>query len=276
MRNLVQFILRYKDFFLFLAFQIIALYFLFSSGNTYHNSVFFSSSNRISATMFDWKNNFSEYLKLRQHNETIAEENARLLNRNRSSFRRVDREYVMVDDTLMMVQYRYVPAKVINSSANRQKNYLTINRGTVGGIAPNQAVVTERGVVGVVRNASKYFATVIPIINISFELSVETKNSHYFGLVRWDGKNPRFARVDDMATHARIHVGDTVVTRGSSAIFPPGLPVGVISEIVEVPGSNFHQIEIELITTYDNLNYVYVIGNILQQEQLELENETQQ
>lgn len=272
MRNLLQFILRFKDFFLFLALQVVAFYFLFSS-NTYHNTVFASSSNRLVATMFDWRNNFSEYLKLRQHNETIAEENARLLNRQRSSYRRVDREYVMVEDTLMMLQYRYVPAKVINSSSNRQKNYLTLNRGMVDGIEANQAVVTERGVVGVVRNASRHFSTVIPVINVSFELSVETKNSHHFGLVRWDGKNPRFARVDDMSTHARINVGDTVVTRGASAIFPPGVPVGVISEIEEVPGSNFHQIEIELITAYDNLNYVYVVRNILQQEQLELENQ---
>lgn len=272
MRNLIQFILRYKDFFLFLTLQVFAFYFLFT-GNIYHNAVFTSSSNSFIASMFDVRNNFNEYLKLKQNNEYIASENARLLDRQRSSYRRVDHEYVLVEDTLMMLQYRYIPAKVINSSSNRQKNYLTINRGMVDGITPNQGVVTERGVVGIVRNASRHFATIIPIINVSFELSVETKNSHYFGLVRWDGKNPMFARVDDMATHAKVEVGDTVVTRGSSAIFPPGVPVGTISHIEDVPGSNFHEITIELITSYNNLNYVYVIRNILQQEQLELENQ---
>lgn len=270
MRNLIQFLLRYKDFFLFLTLQGFAFYFLFSH-NIYHQAAFATSSNQMIGGLYDVRNNFNEYLRLKQHNESIADENARLLTRQRSSYRRVDHEYVLVDDTLMMLQYRYVPAKVINSSSNKQKNYLTLNRGLIDGIEPNQAVVTERGVVGIVRNSSRHFATVIPIINVSFELSVETKNSHFFGLVRWDGKNPRKAQVVDMATHAEIALGDTIVTRGSSAIFPPGIPVGIISEIEEVPGSNFHEIEIDLITSYESLNYIYVIRNIMQQEQLELE-----
>lgn len=274
MRNLIQFILRFKDFFLFLTLQVFAFYFLFSS-NVYHNAVFATSSNEVVAGLYDIRNNFNEYLKLKQNNKTIAQENARLMTRQRSSYRRVDHEYVLVDDTLMMLQYRYVPAKVINSSANKQKNFLTLNRGTVDGLAPNQAVVTERGVVGIVRNTSKHFATVIPIINVAFELSVETKGNHHFGLVRWGGKSPRTARIDDMAKHAEVELGDTIVTRGSSAIFPPGVPVGVISRIGDVPGSNFHDIDIELITSYNSLNYVYVIRNILQKEQLELEAEEQ-
>lgn len=272
MRNLIQFILRFKDFFLFLTLQVLAFYFLFS-GNVYHNAVFATSSNQFVAGLFDIRNNFNEYLKLKRFNAEIAEENARLLTRQRSSYRRVDHEYVLVDDTLMMLQYRYIPTKVINSSANKQKNYLTLNRGIVDGISPNQAVVTEKGVVGIVRNASKHFATVIPIINVAFELSAETKNGHHFGLVRWDGKDPRKAVVEDMAKHAQIELGDTIVTRGSSAIFPPGIPIGVISHIGDVPGSNFHEIEIDLITSYTSLNYVYVIRNIMQKEQLELEAE---
>lgn len=272
MRNLIQFILRFKDFFLFLALQVLAFYFLFSS-NSYHSAVYTTSSNQFIAGLYDYRNNFSEYIRLKENNRKIAEENALLLTRQRSSYRRVDQDYVLVDDTLMMLQYRYVPSKVINSSSNKQKNYLTLNRGLVDGIAPNQAVVTERGVVGIVRNASRHFATVIPIINVSFELSAETKKDHHFGLVKWNGRNPRKASVVDMAKHAQIAIGDTIVTRGSSAIFPPGIPIGVISEINDIPGSNFHEIEIDLVTSYNNLNHVYAVQNILQQEQLNLEEE---
>lgn len=272
MRNLIQFILRFKDFFLFLALQVVAFYFLFSS-NSFHNAVYATSSNEVIAGLYDFRNNFSEYIRLKENNRKIAGENAHLLTRQRGSYRRVDQDYVLVDDTLMMLQYRYVPAKVINSSSNKQKNYLTLNRGLVDGVAPNQAVVTESGVVGIVRNASRHFSTVIPIINVAFELSAETKRDHHFGLVRWNGKNPRKAIVVDMAKHAQIEIGDTIVTRGSSAIFPPGVPVGTISEIKDIPGSNFHEIEIDLITSYSNLNHVYSIQNILQQEQLNLEGE---
>jgi rod shape-determining protein MreC len=179
----------------------------------------------------------------------------------------------LVDDTLMKVQYIYVPAKVINAGTTKQKNYLTLNRGSLDGIEPNMAVIGQQGVVGIVRNASKHFSTVIPIINTSFELSIETKNDHHFGLLRWNGLDPQFAMVDDMAKHAKVSVGDSIVTRGSSAIFPPGMMVGVVEVVEEVPGSNFHKIDVKLATSFTSLNYVYVIKNTLREEQVKLEAE---
>jgi len=272
MRNLIKFILRYKDFLLFLALQVFALYFLFSK-NYYHNAVFSTSSNQIVGTLFETKNNFREYLQLKHNNELLAAENAELLNNQRDSYRRVDNEYVLVDDTLMLIQYRYIPAKVINAGTTKQKNYLTLNRGSLDGIEPNMAVIGQEGVVGIIRNASKHFSTVIPIINTSFELSIETKSTHHFGLLRWNGKDPQIAMIDDMAKHARVRVGDTIVTRGSSAIFPPGMMIGVVDLVEEVPGSNFHKVDVKLATSFTSLNYVYVIKNMLRDEQINLEAE---
>lgn len=270
MRNLIQFILRYKDFFLFLTLQVLALYLLFSA-NVYHGTVAHTVARDYVAGMQQMRSSMREYFQLRQDNQELARQNQILLNRQRNSYRRVDNEYMIVDDTLMLIQYRYVPAQVINSSITKQKNYLTLNRGKLDGINPTMGVVTEQGVVGIVRNASRHFATVIPIINVSFELSVQTKRGNHFGLVRWDGKDPGYAFVEDMAKHADVKVGDSIVTRGASAIFPPGLLVGTIDEVEDIPGSNFHQIRMKLAQPYRNMNHVYVIQNALRQEQLDLE-----
>jgi rod shape-determining protein MreC len=274
MRNLIKFLIRFKDFFLFLALQVLSLYFLFSE-NHYHNAIYTTSSNQLVGTMFEAKNNFREYLSLKENNFALAEENAELLSRQRSSYRRVDNEYLVVDDTLMKIQYTYVAAKVINAGTTKQKNYLTLNRGTLDGLAPNMAVIGPQGIVGIVRNASKHFSTVIPVINTSFELSIETKKTHDLGLLRWNGSNPQIASVEDMAKHAKISVGDSIVTRGSSAIFPPNMMVGIVERVEEIPGSNFHKIDVKLATSFTSLNYVYVIKNSLRNEQLELEKENE-
>ncbi len=79
--------------------------------------------------------------------------------------------------------------------------------------------------------------------------------------------------IDDMAKHAKVSVGDSIVTRGSSAIFPPGMMVGVVEVVEEVPGSNFHKIDVKLSTSFTSLNYVYVIKNTLREEQVNLEAE---
>lgn len=270
MRNLIQFLLRYKDFFLFLTLQAFAFYFLFSA-NIYHHAVFATSANNVIGSLYQKKSDLNSYFGLREVNKKLAQSNKELLNRQRSSYRRVDNEYVLVDDTLMRIQYRYIPARVINSGISKQKNYITLNRGKTDGITPNMAVITEQGVVGITRHVSRHFTTVIPIINVAFELSVETKQGRHPGLIRWNGKDPEIANVEDMAKPADVQPGDTIVTRGSSAIFPQGIAVGTVLQVEDQPGSNFLKIKMKLANSYRSLNYVYVIQNTLRQEQLELE-----
>ncbi|MFN2422436.1 MAG: rod shape-determining protein MreC, partial [Cryomorphaceae bacterium] len=160
---------------------------------------------------------------------------------------------------------------IINSSINKQLNFLTIDKGRKDGLAPEMAVINPQGLVGVVKDVSEHFSTVIPVINLSFIASAELKRTGNFGLLKWDGKDHRYAMLNDVPGHADVIEGDTLVTRGSSGIYPSGVPVGIVNNVEQRAGSNFHQIRIELFNDFGSLRYVYVVENLLRSEQRLLE-----
>lgn len=156
----------------------------------------------------------------------------------------------------------------------KQLNYLTINVGKKQGIFSDMAVISDEGIVGIVIESSANFATVIPVINRDFRLSVKTRKENFAGILQWNGRSHRTANLNEIPYHAQIQMGDTIVTSGYSAIFPEGLYVGTISSY-ELQEGNFYHIDVSLGTDFQRLFHVKIIRNDLRQEQIELETNTQ-
>ncbi|MGE5421025.1 MAG: rod shape-determining protein MreC, partial [Chloroflexota bacterium] len=112
------------------------------------------------------------------------------------------------------------------------------------------------------------------VLNLDFKLSARLRNSDYFGSLNWDGRNYRYAMLNEIPQHVPISVGDTIETTGYSAIFPEGVMIGTISEF-EKKGGDFYNIRIQLSADLRKLRYVDIIGNIKKKEQMELQNQFQ-
>lgn len=275
MRNFVRFLVKYHIFLFFLVLQVLCFYLIYSN-NQFHQANFVNSSNKVVGTLFAWKSNLTEYIELQRVNNELSIENERLKNQIPQSFVSVNEHFVMINDTLRERKFRYKSAQIVNSSINKQLNYLTINKGSGEGIAPEMGVIGTDGLVGVVKNVSDHFSTVIPIINQRFIASAELARTGNFGLLKWEGENYQFASLIDVPSHIDVMAGDTVVTRGASAIYPKGIPIGIIDEVALNEGSNFHEIKVRLAVDFNKLRYVNVIENILKEEQRELEKITEE
>ncbi len=86
-----------------------------------------------------------------------------------------------------------------------------------------------------------------------------------------DGRDPAQVRLREIPTHVTVMPGDTVVTSGYSAIFPPNLMIGVVNSVKPGEG-NFYDIIVSLSTNFRNIYHVNVISNFQRQERKELEN----
>jgi len=270
MRNFVRFLVKYHIFLFFLVLQVLCFYLIYSN-NSFHQANFVNSSNRLVGTLFAWKSNLTEYIELQRVNDELSAENEELRNQIPQSFVSVNEHFVMINDTLRERKFRYKSAQIVNSSINKQLNYLTINKGSREGIVPEMGVLGVDGLVGVVKNVSEHFSTVIPIINQKFIASAEIQRTGNFGLLKWDGGDYQYASLIDVPRHIDVMVGDTVVTRGASAIYPKGIIIGQVDEVAVNEGSNFHEISVKLAVDFNKLRYVDVIENILKEEQRELE-----
>ncbi len=272
MRNLVIFIRRYFNFFLFLVIEICCLIWVFRK-NAYQRSAFLNSTNILTSRLYQRYNDVEYYFHLRAVNDSLVTENTRLRNALPGDFDHIDSTSKTATDTVSRRRFLYLPAKVVNNSVNNATNTITIHRGSKQGITPNMGVVSTSGVVGIVRNVSDNYAVVISLLNKDTRISAKLLKTGDFGSVRWDldHPNPEYGTLTDIPKTVKLRKGDSIVTSGYSTLFPENIMVGYVDETGSVPSSNFHTIRIRFSTNFYNLQYVYVIKNLLDTEQKKLE-----
>lgn len=271
MRNLFLFLWRNNFLLLFVALEGLCV-FLMVENNKYHNASFLNSTNKLSASVYGFVNSITQYLYLKENNEWLAAENVKLRMMLPSNKIDTTTKTVAVKDTLFNQHYIFVNARVINSTVNKRNNYLTLDRGSKAGIAPEMGVVTDKGIVGIVKDVSPNFSTVISFLHLKSKVSARFKNSNYFGSLVWDdNNNPATATLKDIPKHVVFKEGDTLVTTSFSNVYPENIFLGTIKSSEIKPGDNFYTITVKLSTDFYSLTHVYVVKDLLKAEQQQLE-----
>ncbi len=265
MRQLFAILYRLRFFIVFFLLESIAMG-LILRNYSYHRSVFVNSASFITGSIYEQFSSVRDYMYLREENRLLNEENALL----KTQLARKPKED-QVDTTSQ--KYRYIPARIINNNYSKQHNFLTLDVGSRVGVIPDLGVVNSKGIIGVVRNVSNRYATVISILNVNSKINVRLKKSSHFGTMIWDGKDYTKTQIIDMPRQASIVKGDTVVTSGKSAIFPEGIPVGVINE-VRFEDKQYKKVGVTLFNDMTSISNVQVIYNRDKKEQQEIEKAT--
>lgn len=273
MRSLLNFLARFNDLIIFLLLEGIAIY-LLATGNNYHNTRIILGIRGITNGVEESISNTRNYLNLRVINQVLSEENVALRNRIGRLTEKSSSLFFSVTDTVYRQQYNHTSAEVINNSVSRQKNFFTVNKGYLQGVAVDMAVTSDNAVTGVIVGCSANFSVAMSVLNQDFKLSTRIRSNGYFGSLSWDGRHYRKAILSEIPQHVSVNVGDTIETTGYSAIFPEGIMVGTVSEFEKV-GGDFYKITVDLKSDFKKIDFVDIIGNMKKNEQLELENKFQ-
>lgn len=286
MKTLIKFFITYGIYFLFGILEISSLLMVVNY-NHFQRSVFLSSCNKISATIYEYNQGVWSYFGLRQVNEELAAENTLL---RRRLFIAENQVNTLLKDSLRKHTIKLDPekeftcynARVINNSTNKLQNYITINRGYSDGIREEMSVINPRGVVGIVKAVSKNFSVVMPILNPKAQISCKIKGKltnvkdsigviKDIGSLKWDGVNPRYASLLQVPRHVPIKVGDKVVTSGYSDFFPEGILVGEVASYEKANDDNYYDIKVKLSVNFTTISYVTVVDYKNREEQEKLE-----
>jgi rod shape-determining protein MreC len=269
MRNLLNFLARYNNLIIFLILEGIAFYFL-TNGNYYHNTRVLNGVRNLTHRIEERINNSRTYFNLREINAKLAFENVELRNRIARLGKRDNSLFFYVSDSIYNQQYFHTSAEVISNSVNRQKNFFTVDKGTRQGMYIDMAVTCENNVAGVIVGCSENYSVAMSLLNLDFKLSTRIKTNGYFGSLSWNGRDYRYAQLNEIPQHVSVNIGDTIETTGYSAIFPEGVYVGTVTDYEKI-GGDFYKISILLATDFKRLRFVDIIGNMKKTEQLELE-----
>ncbi|HQQ94711.1 MAG TPA: rod shape-determining protein MreC [Bacteroidia bacterium] len=275
MRNLFTFIVRHNFIFLFLLLQVMAFWLMFKNGS-YQGSNILNSSNKVVAGIYQMSANASEYFGLRQENDRLAMENKVLRNALKSNLYVLPLKVYKIRDTLYRQQYSYIAGKVVNSSVNKRRNYMTINVGGDMGIRRDMGVMSSNGIVGIVTDVSGNFSSVMSLLHKDLKINCKLKREGSFGPLVWDMVDYRHCILTDIPTHLKIKTGDTVITSELSGIFPEGLMVGTVESYERRQNESFYTLRVKLSADLKKVNHVYVIKNQFKEERDSLELKTQQ
>ncbi|HLV50763.1 MAG TPA: rod shape-determining protein MreC [Flavobacterium sp.] len=273
MQQILYFISKNSTRLLFLLLLIFSL-FLTVQTHSYHKSKLLHSANFVSGTFYEKTNSITEYLHLKDENNRLAEENARLKQILYNSEIIVDSTFALNPNVRVARDFKLFQAKIIRNSYHKKNNYLTIKGGNENGVEKDMGVINSNGVIGIVENVSKNYATIQSILNTHTRISAKVSNSNHFGTIRWDGKNTGFVQLIDIPKLAVLRKGDSIVTGGISTIFPENVPIGTVDKVFTSKNSNFYTINVRLFNDMTSIGSVYLIENINMAEINQLEEET--
>ncbi|MFD2864858.1 rod shape-determining protein MreC [Mucilaginibacter antarcticus] len=271
MRNLLIFISKYNAFFLFIIFEVGALI-VYIKYNSFQKASFINSTNQVTGSLYTRYDQLRSYIFLREVNDSLSRENARLHTQLKASFYIDSAARHKITDTVYKQQYEYIDAAVINKSTNRRNNYLTINQGSRAGIAKGMGVISSQGVVGKVILVGQYMSVVQSLLHKETVISASLAGTNELGSFTWgDNLDPHMGLLYDVSNNATPKVGDLVVTSDRS-LFPTGIPIGKIASLKSKTAKGlFLNMDVAIAVDFGKLQYVYVINNKLAAEQLGLE-----
>ena len=275
MRELFDFFIRNSKWFVYALFVVASCMLLFQ-GNPYQHHIYLTSANAVSSAVYETANNVTSYFNLRDINEDLNRRNA-ALEKEVINLREKLQQYSETEfsDTLVpdagTDHFDFIVAHVINNSISKPYNYLTIDKGSDDGVKAELGVIDQNGVVGIVSVTGRKNARVISLLNPNLRLSCKIKNSDHFGSLVWDGNDPTTALLEELPRHTVYNPGDTIVTSGYSAVFPPGLPVGIILDDNRDHNENFFTLKIRLFADFTALGNVQIVTNNYGEELAKIE-----
>ena len=268
MKNIILLIQKYKNFLFFLFLEFIALFFLFSATNNYHHYNYLSSSNSISAGLFNLQYSMTSYFSLREINNQLLVENAKLKNQLLNKDLVVGRKYIKHKDTTYKKNYLFKEVRVINSQYKFYKNNLIINAGINSGVQIKSGLIGTKGLLGIVTNVSSNYASIRPIINPDFGLKVLHENSNSWGDLIWIPEQNSFNNVyvKNIPIYTEVKEGDLFITSGAEGLFPRGVIIGRTLSIKENIEKQTLNIKVKLEEDFSSLKVGFVVKNQFKNE----------
>ena len=156
--------------------------------------------------------------------------------------------------------YKVVAAKVINRGSSATfKETITIDVGSRAGISRNMTVISDGGLVGVVKSVSSDTSVVLLMNDPSFKVGVRIAGTQSIGVLSGQGGNSYLLQLLDAT--GEIKLGDKLVARGSDGgrPFVPGVPVGTVVQVQSNSSSITQNADVTASANLDQIGVVAVV-----------------
>lgn len=177
--------------------------------------------------------------------EVIKSENARL------------QEYANLTEKYN--EYNTVPAYVIDRDVSNYSSNIIINVGSDQGVEKDMTVIADKGLVGHVTSVTSNTAKVQVIVDSASAVSAMISTSEESIICRGSVENDKTLNASYIDTSSEILVGDSVVTSGIGGIYPKGITIGTIKQVINTGNITDRYAIVDTAVDFSKLYTVLVI-----------------
>lgn len=170
-----------------------------------------------------------------------------------------ERLRALLDYKNSAVQFDLVAARVIGRESVTWTRMIVIDRGTRDGVEKNMAVVTARGLVGVVIEAGPISSKVEMIMDPRSAVGALSQRSRVAGVVEGSPDDANMPRLVNIPRNEDVQEGDVIVTSGFGGVYPKGLMIGKVESVHNDAGGLLQYAVLEPAVDFQRLEDVAVI-----------------
>ena len=258
MQRIFNALIQYRNAIIYLILLSISLLYLNSNSN-FHQSQLEKYGLYFSQRIYSLSYSVSKYFNLKKINSALFEENRKLkeLELRSKSVSLYPKDYYSV----RRYPFEVKKGNVIKNSFLNQRNFIIVDKGMSNGVKPEMAVISDRGIIGIVKSVSENYSSIISILNQDLKINIRLKKSDAIGTLSWKGINPLEFQIEDIVRNTNIQIGDTIITGGMSSYFPVGIPLGKIIDFEDNSNVGYYSINVKLFEDPSLIYHVYIIEN---------------
>lgn len=177
-----------------------------------------------------------------------------------AAFQELEAEVKDLRETLRIrdrLAFETIGATIISEVPSNFEASVTIDRGSADGVAPDMAVIAADGLVGRVVRVTTNYSKILLITDPNSSVAARLAASRETGILT--GQRERELRFGLVDPETPVAPGEQVVTSGLGGVFPGGIPVGVVSQVVPDETALEKQILVRPTVDFSRLSDVLVV-----------------
>lgn len=205
---------------------------------------------------------FAEVKNIKSENDALKQENAQL-QQQQMEMNVIKAEndnlkaYLNLSETYD--QYEIVPGYVINRDFSNYESNIIINIGKKQGIAEDMVVVSTEGVVGYIISVTDNSAKVRILTDTTSAISARSNSGAETIVCRGILEQNNVLKGEYLEPEDKIATGDIIETNGLGGIYPKGLKIGEVTDVVETKNVSDRYVLIKTYVDFSKLDNVAVI-----------------
>ncbi|MEE9121465.1 MAG: rod shape-determining protein MreC [Syntrophobacteria bacterium] len=150
-----------------------------------------------------------------------------------------------------------LPAELVAFDPSGWFQTILIDKGSSDGVAQDMAVVSADGLMGRVIGVSSHYAKVLLILDANSAVDALIQRSRVRGVLVGLGRD--LCLLKYVQRNEDVQVGDQVISSGMGGVFPKGLLLGTVQEVVRGNSGLFQRVEVEPAANFNRLEEVMVV-----------------